>query len=58
MLLGATKQAAPEKESSAYCLRNEKQLRCVSGDSKAWYTRYDNTEYEYYKEKYSRTRTF
>lgn len=35
MLLGTTKQAADEKESSAYCLRNEKQLPCVCGDSKA-----------------------
>lgn len=37
MLLGVTKQAALEKESSAYCLRNEMQLLCVWGDSKAWH---------------------
>jgi len=35
MLLGVTKQAAFEKDSSAYCLRNETQLLCVCGDSKA-----------------------
>lgn len=35
ILFGTTKQAALEKESSAYCLRNEKQLLCVWGDSKA-----------------------
>lgn len=36
IFLGAIKQAALEKESSAYCLRYEKQLLCVWGDSKAW----------------------
>jgi hypothetical protein len=36
IFLAATKQAALEKDSSAYCLRNEKQLPCVSGVSKAW----------------------
>lgn len=36
MFLAVTKQAALEKDSSAYCLRNEKQLLCVSGVSKAW----------------------
>lgn len=35
MLLGVTKQAALEKELSAYCLRNVKQLLCVWGDSNA-----------------------
>lgn len=35
--LGVTKRAALEKESSAYCLRNEKQLPCVWGDSNAWF---------------------
>ena len=39
MLLGVTKQAALAKDSSAYCLRNEKQLLCVCGDSKAWQMR-------------------
>lgn len=33
---GATRQAAVEKESTAYCLRNVKQLLCVWGDSNAW----------------------
>jgi hypothetical protein len=37
ILLGVTKQAALEKESSAYCLRKEEQLLCVWGDSKAWH---------------------
>lgn len=37
MLFGATKQAALENESSAYCLKNEKQLLCVWGDSNAWH---------------------
>lgn len=36
MLLGVIKQAALENESTAYCLRNEKQLLCVWGDSNAW----------------------
>jgi hypothetical protein len=36
ILLGVTKQAALEKDSSAYCLRKEEQLPCVCGDSKAW----------------------
>jgi hypothetical protein len=35
IFFGTTKQAALEKESSAYCLRNEKQLLCEWGDSKA-----------------------
>lgn len=48
ILLGATKQAAPAKESSAYCLRNEKQLLCVWGDSNAWHKRKDaNSHYIY-----------
>ena len=36
ILFGVTKHAALEKDSSAYSLRNEKQLLCVWGDSKAW----------------------
>ena len=35
-LFDVIKQAALENESTAYCLRNEKQLLCVSGDSNAW----------------------
>lgn len=35
ILFGATRQAALEKESSAYCLRNWKQLPWVWGDSNA-----------------------
>lgn len=35
ILFGTTKQAAFEKDSSAYCLRNVKQSLCVCGDSKA-----------------------
>ena len=37
MFFGVIKQAALEKESTAYSLRNEKHLLCVSGDSKAWH---------------------
>lgn len=36
LLLGVTKRAALEKESTEYCLRNDKQLLCVWGDSNAW----------------------
>ena len=35
LLFDVTKQAALEKDSSAYCLRYVKQLLCVCGDSKA-----------------------